>query len=310
MPDPVLVAVALDDRDSAPIALGIALSGLTGGPLALVHAYPYDHGMIPALEYEATLREEATAGLERLASTLPDQVEYTLHSYASVSPAQALHAAAETLGPLAIVVGSTHRGPVGQVLPGGIGERLLHGAPCPVAIAPHGYAGEPAELTEIGVAYDDSPQARCALDAAIALARATGAKVSTYTATEPIETAPGALVPGWTTPPGYSVARRERAERILESARERVPADLLGGTKLVTGHPGAALAQASIDVELLVCGSRGYGPLRAALLGGVSSALAHSASCPLLVVPRGHVLRLDARPTATTAATAGRTMSS
>ena len=175
MSDPVLVAVALDDRDSGPIALGIAMSDLAGGRLALVHAYPYDHGMIPAPEYEATLREEATAGLERLAATLPEQLDVTLHTYASVSPAQALHAAAETLDPLAIVVGSTHRGPVGQVLPGGVGERLLHGAPCPVAIAPHGYAGEPAELTEIGVAFDDSPEARCALDAAIALARATGA---------------------------------------------------------------------------------------------------------------------------------------
>jgi nucleotide-binding universal stress UspA family protein len=310
MSDPVLVAVALDDRDSAPIALGIALSDLAGGRLALVHAYPYDHGMIPAPEYEATMREEATAGLERLAAALPEQIEVTLHSYASVSPAQALHVAAETLRPLAIVVGSTHRGPVGQVLPGGVGERLLHGAPCPVAIAPHGYAGEPATLSEIGVAFDDSPEAHCALDAAIALARATGAKVSTYTATEPIETAPAALVPGWTTPPGYSVLRRQRAEQILDSARELVPADLLGGTRLVTGHAGAALARASVDVDLLVCGSRGYGPLRAALLGGVSSTLAHSASCPLLVVPRGYELKFEAKPAATMPATADRTLSS
>ena len=306
MSDPVLVAVALDDRDSGPIALGIAMSDLAGGRIALVHAYPYDHGMIPAPDYEATLREEATAGLERLAATLPERLDVTLHTYASVSPAQALHAAAETLDPLAIVVGSTHRGPVGQVLPGGVGERLLHGAPCPVAIAPHGYAGEPAALTEIGVAFDDSPEARCALDAAIALARATGANVTTYTATEPIETAPEALVPGWSTPPGYSVSRRQRAEQILESARERVPAELLGGTKLVTGHAGVALARASVDVDLLVCGSRGYGPLRAALLGGVSSTLAHTASCPLLVVPRGYQLRLEPQP----AATAARGMSS
>ena len=148
--------------------------------------------------------------------------------------------------------------------------------PCPIAITPRGYSGEPPELTEIGVAFNDGPEARYALDAAIALARATGAKVSTYTATEPIEQAPAALVPGWTTPPGYSVSRRERAEQILESARERVPADVLGDTRLVTGHPGTALAQASVDVDLLVCGSRGYGPLRAALLGGVSSTLAQT----------------------------------
>jgi nucleotide-binding universal stress UspA family protein len=305
MSDPVLVGVALDDRDSGPIALGVALAGLAGGRLALVHSYAYDQGGIAAAEYEAELREAANGGLERLGAALPEQIEVTLHSYASVSPAQALHAAAEALRPLAIVVGSTHRGRVGHVLPGGVGERLLHGAPCPVAIAPHGYAGGPAELTEIGVAFDDGPAARDALHAAIELARATGARVSTYTATEPIETAPAAMVPGWSTPPGYSVSRRERAEQILQSARERVPADMLGGTNLLTGHAADALAQASLELDLLVCGSRGYGPLRSVLVGGVSSALAHTAACPLLVVPRGDGLRLDAMPTAPAAAGPG-----
>ena len=39
--------------------------------------------------------------------------------------------------------------------------------------------------------------------------------------------------------------------------------------------------------DLLVCGSRGYGPVRRVLLGTVSSALVRQASVPVLVVPRG-----------------------
>ena len=39
-----------------------------------------------------------------------------------------------------IVVGSTHTGRAGRVLPGSTAERLLHGSPCPVAVAPKGYA--------------------------------------------------------------------------------------------------------------------------------------------------------------------------
>jgi len=303
MSDPVLVGVALDDRDSGPIALGIGLARLAGAPLALVHAYPHDPGMMPVPAYEETLREEAGAGLQRLAAALPEQIEVTLHAYASASRSRTLHAAAESLRPLAIVVGSTHRGRVGHVLPGGVGERLLHGAPCPVAIAPHGYAAKPEPLKEIGVAFDDSPESLHALEAAIELARATGAKVSTYTATEPIETVQATMAPGWSVPPGYSVARRERAEQILESAHRRVPADVLGATKLVTGHPATALADASVGLDLLVCGSRGYGPLRAVLLGGVSSALAHTVACPLLIVPRGDVARPEPEPEATTATT-------
>ena len=51
--------------------------------------------------------------------------------------------------------------------------------------------------------------------------------------------------------------------------------------------PVAALEQFSGDVDLLVCGSRGYGPLGSVLLGGVSRRLVHRAACPVVVVPRG-----------------------
>ncbi len=37
----------------------------------------------------------------------------------------------------------------------------------------------------------------------------------------------------------------------------------------------------------MIMGSRGYGPLRAALLGGVSHALVRKAACPVIILPRG-----------------------
>jgi nucleotide-binding universal stress UspA family protein len=40
-------------------------------------------------------------------------------------------------------------------------------------------------------------------------------------------------------------------------------------------------------IDLLVCGSRGYGPVRRVLLGTVSAALLRQASVPVLVTPRG-----------------------
>jgi nucleotide-binding universal stress UspA family protein len=40
------------------------------------------------------------------------------------------------------------------------------------------------------------------------------------------------------------------------------------------------------DVDVLVCGSRGYGPVRRVLLGGVSSPLIRRAQLPVTVVPR------------------------
>jgi nucleotide-binding universal stress UspA family protein len=56
---------------------------------------------------------------------------------------------------------------------------------------------------------------------------------------------------------------------------------------LLKGDPQALLARESGQLDLLVVGSRGFGPLRAVLLGSVSSGLVRSAESPLVVVPRG-----------------------
>jgi nucleotide-binding universal stress UspA family protein len=43
----------------------------------------------------------------------------------------------------------------------------------------------------------------------------------------------------------------------------------------------------SENLDLLVCGSRGYGQVRAVLLGGVSRRVITEAHCPVIVLPRG-----------------------
>jgi hypothetical protein len=50
---------------------------------------------------------------------------------------------------------------------------------------------------------------------------------------------------------------------------------------------------ASTDLDLLVCGSRSYGPLGAVMFGSVSQPLLHRAASPLLVIPRGRERRLE-----------------
>jgi nucleotide-binding universal stress UspA family protein len=46
------------------------------------------------------------------------------------------------------------------------------------------------------------------------------------------------------------------------------------------------LAERSRELDLLVVGSRGYGPVRQVLIGGVSAELMRRAACPVLIVPR------------------------
>jgi nucleotide-binding universal stress UspA family protein len=53
------------------------------------------------------------------------------------------------------------------------------------------------------------------------------------------------------------------------------------------GDPvGKLLEAAEMGVDLLVLGSRGFGPVMRLLIGSVSSHVIRQASCPVLVVPR------------------------
>jgi nucleotide-binding universal stress UspA family protein len=101
--------------------------------------------------------------------------------------------------------------------------------------------------------------------------------------------------PGWVVPQSYIEDYRAQAEQAARRAKERVPRDLLAGTVLLTGDAALVLAEVSAELGLLICGSRGYGPLRAVLLGSVSARLVRSAGCPLLITPRGHGEELATR---------------
>jgi nucleotide-binding universal stress UspA family protein len=284
--DPVLVGVALDERDPAPIAAGRALARLTTGRIALLNAYPYEPLLMPTPEYEDDLRKEAIEGLERLAESLRGDLEVAVYAYPRVSVAHALQEAADALEAIALVVGSSRGGVLGRVFPGGTADRLLSGAPCPVTVSPTGPPGE--SFRRIGVAYDDSREARDALEAATALACAAGATVTTYTVVEPIETAPALTTPGWAVPQSYADDRDRHAEAAARAARERVPEEVLAGAEVLTGDAALRLAEVSSDLDLMTCGSRAYGPVRAVVLGSVSTKLVQSAACPLLITPRGH----------------------
>jgi nucleotide-binding universal stress UspA family protein len=79
--------------------------------------------------------------------------------------------------------------------------------------------------------------------------------------------------------------------RTLHARLDEAVGEVAGevATEAVFGEGAAVqvLEQAAERLDLLVVGSRGYGPLRAVLLGSVSGQLMHTSSVPLVVVPRG-----------------------
>jgi hypothetical protein len=96
--------------------------------------------------------------------------------------------------------------------------------------------------------------------------------------------------------PARDAAERNRAA--LEATVAEAIAELTPGvqaeSEVLVDDPATALASVSPNLDLLVMGSRGYGPGLAVLLGGVSRRVTMTARCPVLVVPRGSTSALTA----------------
>ena len=87
---------------------------------------------------------------------------------------------------------------------------------------------------------------------------------------------------------------RVRAESALHGVAAALDGDVTVETDVFVEDPADVLIRVSEHLDLLVCGSRGYGPLRAVLLGGVSRRLAAEARCPVIVLARGVEASLEA----------------
>lgn len=203
--------------------------------------------------------------------------EISAQAFCTTSPAEALLQVAAAQQASAIVIGSTHRGRLGRVLLGGTGERILYRASCPVFVAPRGFAGfAHIGLGMIGVGYIDTDEARVALHQAQRLARLSNAKLKLITGL-PV----GGPAGSW----AGDASVREQFEQALSDAAAEID-DVEVETALVDGDPAMVLADEGLELDTLVIGSRGYGPLRRVLLGGVSEKVMRMAPCPVVVTPR------------------------
>jgi nucleotide-binding universal stress UspA family protein len=288
------IIVGYDGRDASldAVVLGRLLAAATGSPLSLAIALPYDPLLVGLEEYEQALEVDAQRLIERARPHL-EGIAFETRAYGGDSVTKLLHDLAEREHAAAIVLGSTHRGPVGRLLPGSVAERLLAGAPCAVAVAPVGFAqGGNPKLEVIGVGFDGSKEAQGALDAARELAAASGAELRLFVVAEP----PMVMSPeaGWMAAAALKgeepelATKRERAlEQAASDALAALPNELEATKEHAAGDPGTILVERSREVDLMVVGSRRYGPVRRVLLGDVSGRVMRASACPVVVVPRG-----------------------
>jgi nucleotide-binding universal stress UspA family protein len=284
----IIVGVDQSEGSNDAITLASTLATITGAELMLANVFPYDTQPSRALngEFEAYLRNDSHKLLERLSSEIGGAVE--TKAIPNPSAAHGLHELAEQEDAALIVVGSTHTGRAGRVLPGSTAERLLHGSPCPVAVAPKGYAQRAGEaLAVIGCGYDGSGSAGDTLVSARELAAAAGARLRVIRAFTPLayDLPPGSIAMGGGLS-SYNDTLHDRAAEELDAAVATIASGEVEADFSV-GDPTDVLVAASEQVDLLLVGSRGYGPLRSVVVGGVAGRLVRDAACPVMVLPSG-----------------------
>jgi nucleotide-binding universal stress UspA family protein len=272
------VLVGVDGGPNGRDAIALA-SRLTNPDGKLTLAHVHSGNLRPSHAIAAGMvREEREASKKLLEQELAAAgVKAQLISIVSMSPGRGLHEQAEEQNADLLVVGSCSRGAFGRAMLGDDTRAALNGAPCTVAIASLGYAEHQDAIVNIGVGYDESAESETALATAHVIAGATGAAVHA------LEVVP---IPSYAYTGYIPLAVGESIGVMLEQATNRMKAlpDVEG--QAVYGLTGEELAAFSEKVDILVVGSRGYGPVKRLVLGSTTDYLERHARCSLLVLPR------------------------
>lgn len=293
--DNVLVGVDGKSYGRDAIALAAQLVG-RGGQLTLVNVRQGElspfHAITPGL-----LAEDREASLQLLERERGEAgVDAELVSVVAPSPGAGLHRQAETQHADLLVVGSCSRGAFGRATLGDHTRAALNGAPCAVAIAARGYSAKPTPFAKVGVAYNGSPESKHALAVAKEVAERTRANVIALE----VVAIPTYAFTGVMAPP-----MGETIDLLLSDAKARM-SELPGVEgRAAYGLAGEELAAFGEELDLLVVGSRGYGPVRRLVLGSTSDYLERHARCSLLVLPRLAEEQEGAEPAGAERAAAG-----
>ena len=272
------VVVGVDGREGGRDAIALArVLCDPDGELTLAHVYrgdpPAPRVSWPPLEADDDERIRSVLEKARAEAGVDAEIAWDR----SQSVGYGLHEQAEAIAADLLVVGSSRRGMLGRALIGDDTRATLNGAPCAVAVAPAGYSRDSAVMREIGVGYDASPESEHALGVARKLAAEKHTKLSAFE----VVALPSYVYLG---APGLLAA--ESIRQPLDSARQRLGA--LDGVEphFSYGQPAEELALYSASLDVLVIGSRSFGPVGRFVHGSVAQRLARSARCPLLVLNR------------------------
>lgn len=223
--------------------------------LAHVVAQVFPDNAIHPTRYTWTAEQQTDAGFDRGQALAGTVAKVDREVVLARSSAAGLHWLAEQDHARTVVVGSSHRGALGRLTIGSVGERLLYGSPSAVAVATHGYAESGGTVATVGVAFDGSPEAAGALRAAAELAGQAGASIRLITVYDPSLELHGlrAASGGGAFPQKIRDDLHESAKSAAASLPDALRADVI----LRDGSAEEILIEQS---QSLTCSSAGHAP--------------------------------------------------
>ena len=229
----------------------------------------------------ATL-EQARAALEAMGSPVPTSYRHLHHR----SPGTALMNVADETGATVAVIGSSEDGRRGTVEVGSTGDRMLHSARVPVAIAPRGYARPAHGFSSITCAVAGRESDSAVVTTAKALATEAGVPLRLVMFVVRLDTMYPSNV-GFDAEDEVAAAAREQGEEFFASLRKSGAIDNDVETEVGLGQ-GWRAAMDSIKWDtsgLLFLGSNPTDVLQRVFLGTNAAKIVRHSPVPVVVLP-------------------------
>lgn len=290
----ILVATDLGEGSDEVVREAARLAAASGAALHLLHAVdlrpaPYLADEAGGIVLAETMRE-AEAGIEGQARrVVPEGVAVASRRVVAHVAYRAVRDAADEVGADLVVLGPHRRWPVIDGLLGSTADRVIRTLGVPVLVL-RGPLTLP--MRRMVVPLDLSELARGALDLALGWSGAFG-RATDPTGLPGREVRVLHVIPRLFEmedfPFDRAVVGPELGREVAEALRRVEPAEALDvRQELLWGDDPAGEITRYAEREgadVLVMGTHGYGAIRRALLGGVTSRVARTASCPVLLVP-------------------------
>lgn len=284
--DHIAAAIDISPESEDAAVLAAAIAGATDADLILLAIEPALPLMVPGGDWRR-MRGETETLLSNVRASCAPGARFAID--ADLSAPRGLHRLARQEHRQLLVIGSSPGGPAGEVSIGHTTRQLLDELECALAIAPRGLRSRHhLDLRRVAVGFDGGAEARVALATAATLASGSGAELIVRGV---IDDRVPAL--GW--PHVWMGEIMEAWVEVMNDEAESLRAEIVkavsalgvqASVQVARGRAADSLRELSGEVDLLVLGSRRWGPVARLLLGGTGEALVHGATCPLVIVPR------------------------